>query len=85
MSKEKVTIEDVATNVVDYSKGKEWVEMPNNGTGITCSCSKGDTVLQGKVLATKLTLIDKIKEGIDNGHNCDYICQLSKIYSNLSF
>lgn len=74
MSKEKVTIEDVAANVVDYSKGKGWVEMPNNST-----------VLQGKVLATKLTLIDKIKEGIDNGHNCDYICQLSIIYSNLSF
>lgn len=77
MSKDKVTNETVGSDVVEMPiTQREWK---------SCQSLATDGFLQGKVLATKLALIDKIKEGIDNGHNCEYLCQLSVIYSNLSF
>lgn len=81
MSKDKVTFE-MPDEIEQSKKQESWAV---NSNVYTTGGLLADTVLQEKITAVKHTLIDKIKEGIDNGHNCDYICQLSKIYSNLSF
>ena len=85
MIKEKVASE--TTDVVIDSKSTGGYTMAvSDCAQLSCTCGQPeDAILHGKITAVKHTLIDKIKEGLDNGHNCDYICQLAKIYSNLSF
>ena len=87
MGKEKGTSE--LTDVVEESKSAGGYMMTVDSIdrkATVCSCGQAeDTVLYGKVQTVKHTLIDKIKEGLDNGHNTEHLVNLSKIYSNLSF
>lgn len=92
MAKEiKSTITETADSVLQSIDLSEGATLDKDSCNCNCNYTVGsvvvkeDSVLWGKVAATKLCLLDKIKEGLDNGHNIEHLVNLSKIYSNLSF
>lgn len=52
-----------------------------------CQCGsaepKEDSILWGKVTVAKLTVLDKIIAGMENGSNVEHCLILSNIYKNL--
>lgn len=52
-----------------------------------CQCGsaepKEESVLWGKVTVAKLTVLDKIIRGMENGANIEHCLVLSNIYKNL--
>lgn len=52
-----------------------------------CKCGsaepKEDSILWGKVTVAKLTVLDKIIAGMENGSNVEHCLILSNIYKNL--
>ena len=50
-----------------------------------CGCAepKEDSIVWGKVMVAKLTVLDKIINGLENGANVEHCLTLSNIYKNL--
>lgn len=49
-----------------------------------CSCEpKEDSTVQGKIIVAKLSILDKIISGLENGTNIEHCLTLSNIYKNL--
>lgn len=49
-----------------------------------CSCEpKEDSIVWGKIIVAKLSILDKIISGLENGTNIEHCLTLSNIYKNL--
>lgn len=63
---------------------KEVKENLTESVDAKCQCgSAGESVLWGKVTVAKLTVLDKIIRGMENGANIEHCLVLSNIYKNL--
>lgn len=45
--------------------------------------NKEDSIIWGKIIVAKLTVLDKIISGMENGSNIEHCLTLSNIYKNL--
>lgn len=66
---------------------KEVKEIVATEEGSKCQYGYGepkeDSIVWGKVMAAKLTVLDKIIAGMENGSNIEHCLTLSNIYRNL--
>lgn len=63
---------------------KEVKENLTESVDAKCQCgTKEESVLWGKVTVAKLTVLDKIIRGMENGANIEHCLVLSNIYKNL--
>lgn len=64
---------------------KEVKEIVTTEEGCKCQCGepKEDSIVWGKVMVAKLTVLDKIISGLENGANIEHCLTLSNIYRNL--
>lgn len=64
---------------------KEVKENLTESVDAKCQCGKPkeESVLWGKVTVAKLTVLDKIIRGMENGANIEHCLVLSNIYKNL--
>lgn len=64
---------------------KEVKEIVTTEEGCKCQCGepKEDSIVWGKVIVAKLTVLDKIIAGMENGSNIEHCLTLSNIYRNL--
>lgn len=63
---------------------KEVKEIVTTEEGCKCSCEpKEDSIVWGKAMVAKLTVLDKIISGLENGANIEHCLTLSNIYRNL--
>lgn len=64
---------------------KEVKENLTESVDAKCQCAepKEESVLWGKVTVAKLTVLDKIIRGMENGANIEHCLVLSNIYKNL--
>lgn len=66
---------------------KEVKEIVTTEEGCKCQCGscepKEDSIVWGKAMVAKLTVLDKIISGLENGANIEYCLTLSNIYRNL--
>lgn len=66
---------------------KEVKEIVATGEGCKCQCGscepKEDSIVWGKAMVAKLTVLDKIISGLENGANIEHCLTLSNIYRNL--
>lgn len=64
---------------------KEAKEIVATEEGSKCQCGepKEDSIVWGKVMVAKLTVLDKIIAGMENGSNIEHCLTLSNIYRNL--
>lgn len=66
---------------------KEVKEIVATEEGSKCQCGccepKKDSIVWGKVMVAKLTVLDKIIAGMENGSNIEHCLTLSNIYRNL--
>lgn len=63
---------------------KEVKEIVATEEGSKCQCEpKEDSIVWGKVMVAKLTVLDKIIAGMENGSNIEHCLTLSNIYRNL--
>lgn len=70
---------------------KEVKEIVTTDEGCKCQCSscepKEDSIVwsKAKAMAAKLTVLDKIISGLENGANIEHCLTLSNIYRNLCY
>lgn len=62
---------------------KEVKENLTESVDAKCQCGSEESVLWGKVTVAKLTVLDKIIRGVENGANIEHCLVLSNIYKNL--
>lgn len=62
---------------------KEVKEIVTTEVDNKCSEPKEDSIVWGKVMLAKLTVLDKIIAGMENGSNIEHCLTLSNIYRNL--
>lgn len=64
---------------------KEVKEIATTEEGCKCQCGepKEDSIVWGKAMVAKLTVLDKIISGLENGANIEHCLTLSNIYRNL--
>lgn len=66
---------------------KEVKENLTESVDAKCQCGsaepKEELILWGKVTVAKLTVLDKIIRGMENGANIEHCLVLSNIYKNL--
>lgn len=64
---------------------KEAKEIMATETDSKCQCGepKEDSIVWAKVMVAKLTVLDKIIAGMENGSNIEHCLTLSNIYRNL--
>lgn len=64
---------------------KEVKEIVTTEEGCKCQCGepKEDSIVWGKAMVAKLTVLDKIISGLENGTNIEHCLTLSNIYRNL--
>lgn len=61
------------------------MEIVTTEEGCKCKCGepKEDSIVWGKAMVAKLTVLDKIISGLENGANIEHCLTLSNIYRNL--
>ena len=64
---------------------KELKEIVTTEEGCKCQCGepKEDSIVWGKAMVAKLTVLDKIISGLENGANIEHCLTLSNNYRNL--
>lgn len=66
---------------------KEVKEIVTTEVGCKCQCGscepKEGSIVWGKAMVAKLTVLDKIISGLENGTNIEHCLTLSNIYRNL--
>lgn len=66
---------------------KEVKEIVTTEEGCECQYGSGepkeDSIVWGKAMVAKLTVLDKIISGLENGANIEHCLTLSNIYRNL--
>lgn len=66
---------------------KEIKEVVVEDAPCKCQCGssepKEDSIVWGKVMVAKLSVLDRIIEGLEGGSNVEHCLTLSNIYKNL--
>lgn len=62
---------------------KEVKETVATEEGNKSQCGSCEPIIWGKIIVAKLTVLDKIISGLENGSNIEHCLTLSNIYKNL--